>query len=78
MSPPRDTAAARPMSISPDRRPSLDKAGAAEYLGRTERYVQRLVDERRLPHYVVGRRLRFAPADLDEFLAQCRVEAVVE
>jgi excisionase family DNA binding protein len=53
----------------------LDKAGAARYLGRTERYVQRLADERRIPHYVVGRRRRFAPADLDEFLNSCRVEA---
>jgi excisionase family DNA binding protein len=42
------------------------------------RYVQRRVEERRIRHYVVGRRLRFAPADLDEFLAQCRVEAVTE
>jgi hypothetical protein len=36
------------------------------------------VEERRIRHYVVDRRLRFAPADLDEFLAQCRVEAVTE
>lgn len=52
--------------------------GAHPKGSRSLRYVQRRVEERRIRHYVVGRRLRFAPADLDEFLAQCRVEAVTE
>jgi excisionase family DNA binding protein len=60
---------------APDRRPTLDVAAAAVYLGRSERFVRRLAFERRVPHYVVGRRLRFAPADLDAYLLACRVEA---
>jgi len=42
---------------------------AAEYLSVSERYVRRLVTERRLRHTLVGRFVRFAPADLDDFLA---------
>lgn len=43
----------------------LDVAGAAAYLGVGERFIRRLVEERRVRHRKVGRFLRFAPADLD-------------
>lgn len=46
-----------------DRGPLLNIAGAADYLGTTERHVRRLVAERRLPYIKLGdgrsARLRF-------------------
>jgi excisionase family DNA binding protein len=47
---------------------------AAEYLNVNERYMRRLVSERRIPYLKVGRLLRFSPADLDAFIEGCRVE----
>lgn len=52
----------------------LDVAGAAEWLGVDERFVRRLVAERRVTYYKVGRYLRFDAADLDSFLEAGRVE----
>jgi excisionase family DNA binding protein len=59
----------------PGRRRLLDIHQAAEYLGRNEHFVRRLVSRRELAPYKPGRALRFATADLDEYLAACRVEA---
>lgn len=53
----------------------VDLEGAATYLGISTRTVRRLAHERRIPHLRVGRRLRFELADLEAFLARCRVEA---
>lgn len=53
----------------------LDVTAAALVLGTSDRYVRRLVYERRLPHYKVGRHVRIARCDLDAFLAAGRVEA---
>lgn len=53
----------------------LDVPAAALVLGTSDRYVRRLVHERRLPHYKVGRHVRIARRDLDAFLAAGRVEA---
>jgi hypothetical protein len=36
--------------------------------------MRRLVSERRIPYFKVGRLLRFSPADLDAFIEGCRVE----
>jgi len=47
---------------------------AAAYLNVNERYMRRLVSERRIPYFKVGRLLRFSPADLDAFIESCRVE----
>ncbi|MGH9078598.1 MAG: helix-turn-helix domain-containing protein [Acidimicrobiales bacterium] len=47
---------------------------AAEYLNVTERYMRRLVAERRIPYFKVGRLLRFSAADLDSYFDACRVE----
>lgn len=57
------------------RRP-LTLSEAAEHLNVTERYVRRLVAERRVPYLKVGRLLRFQEADLDAYLESCRVEPV--
>jgi excisionase family DNA binding protein len=47
---------------------------AAGYLNVTERYMRRLVAERRIPYFKVGRLLRFSAVDLDSYLEACRVE----
>ncbi len=47
----------------------------AERLGTTERFVRRLVTERRVPFHKVGKYVRFDPADIDEWLVEHRVEA---
>jgi excisionase family DNA binding protein len=54
------------------RRPALDFAGAAAYTGFSERYLRRLVAERRIPHVKMSRsrsgRIYFDPAKLDEWM----------
>lgn len=54
--------------------PPLTVAQAAEYLNVTERYVRRLVAERRVAYHKLGRLLRFQRADLARFLDDGRVE----
>jgi len=39
-----------------------------------ERYMRRLVTDRRLPYFKVGRLLRFSAEDLDAFLESSRIE----
>lgn len=41
----------------------------------TERYVRRLVHERRIPFYNVGALLRFDIADVEHWLAMHRVDS---
>jgi excisionase family DNA binding protein len=53
----------------------LDVPGAARYLGVGERFVRRLVAERRVRFYRVGRHIRFRPGDLEQFLSAGRSEA---
>ncbi|MFE2752814.1 helix-turn-helix domain-containing protein [Actinosynnema sp. NPDC059335] len=48
---------------------------AAEYMSTTERFVRRLVAERRIPFHRLGRLIRFKKADLDAFIEAGRVEA---
>jgi excisionase family DNA binding protein len=47
---------------------------AAAYLGRNERFMRRVVAQRVIPFYRVGHRILFDIADLDAYLAACRVE----
>lgn len=47
---------------------------AAEYLGTTERFIRRLVADRRVVFYKVGRHIRFNIADLEAFVQAGRVE----
>ena len=42
---------------------------AAEYMNASERFARRLVDERRVRVHKVGRFVRIARADLDDYLA---------
>ena len=46
----------------------------AEYLNTSERFVRRLIAERRIAFHHVGRHVRFAITDLDQWLAASRVE----
>jgi excisionase family DNA binding protein len=55
-----------------------DKAGAAEYLGTTQRHIERLWSERKLGGRKVGRFVRFTEKDLDDFLERQRVPALNE
>jgi excisionase family DNA binding protein len=48
---------------------------AAARLGTTARFLRRLVAERRIPYFKIGRHVRFRVADLDSFIAAGRVEA---
>lgn len=57
------------------RRALLDIEQAAEYIGRDIYFVRRLVHRRAIQYYKIGGRLRFDVADLDAFLATCRVES---
>ncbi len=52
----------------------LSITDAAIHLGVTERYVRRLVYERRVPFYKVGRLVRFRETELDQWLEASRVE----
>jgi excisionase family DNA binding protein len=48
---------------------------AAERLGTSERFVRRLVAERRIAYTKLGRHVRIATRDLDAFIVAGRVEA---
>jgi excisionase family DNA binding protein len=54
----------------------LDVAGAAAYLGVSVAFVRRLVLERRVRYFKVGKFVRFRPVDLDAFVAAGRHEPV--
>jgi excisionase family DNA binding protein len=56
-------------------RPLLDIQTAAEKLCCSERFVRRLVQERRIPFIKLGgTRVRFSDSDLDHWIAGQRVE----
>ena len=62
----------------PGRRDSvylLDIPGLAEHLGVTERFVRRLVDERRIPFLKIGKFVRFNPDEIADWVSARRVEA---
>ena len=48
----------------------------AVYLNTSERFVRRLIAERRIAFHHVGRHVRFALSDLDQWLAAGRVEPI--
>ncbi|MFD5175414.1 excisionase [Nocardia sp. NPDC058379] len=52
----------------------LTVAGAAEYLGTGERFIRRLVAERRVVFYKVGSHVRFKASDLEKFAQAGRVD----
>lgn len=52
----------------------LSVSQAAERLGTPVRFIRRLISERRIRFYKVGRYVRLDTHDLDEFIAAGRVE----
>lgn len=51
---------------------------AAGRINMSTRYVRRLVAERRLPTYRLGRAVRISGVDLDAYVAACCVEPITE
>lgn len=51
--------------------PLIDLYEAARRLSVTPRFLRELVQRRELNHYLMGRRLRFDPADLKAYRAGC-------
>ncbi len=49
---------------------------AAAYLNTSQRFVRRLIGERRIAFHKVGAHVRIAVADLDAFLQAGRVEPI--
>lgn len=54
----------------------LDVASLADRLGVSERFVRRLVDQRRIPFHKIGKYVRFHPDEVSQWVARCRVDAV--
>jgi excisionase family DNA binding protein len=54
----------------------LDVDQAAQRLGTGVRFVRRLVAERRIRFYKVGKYVRFHPDDIAEYIRQGCVEAI--
>eukprot|EP01041_Mallomonas_annulata_P030317 gene30317-biopygen22815 len=52
----------------------LDISALATRLAVSERFVRRLVHERRIPYLKVGHFVRFDPRDIDEVLRASRVD----
>jgi excisionase family DNA binding protein len=52
----------------------LDVTQAAEHLGTPIRFIRRLIAERRIPFYKIGRYVRIDTADLDHFIQEGRID----
>jgi len=50
----------------------VDVNNAAAYFGVPVSFIRRLVDERRLVHYKIGRRVMFRHVDIDRFIDESR------
>ncbi|MBP2475723.1 excisionase family DNA binding protein [Crossiella equi] len=50
--------------------------GAADYLGTSVRFVRRLIAERRITFYKLGRHVRLKHVDLEAFVQAGRVEPI--
>lgn len=56
----------------------LNADEAAHRLGVNVRYVRRLVTERRIPYYKVGKFIRFSSIEIDQWLDDRRVPETAE
>ena len=52
----------------------MDVAEVAKRLGVGERFVRRLVEERRISYFKIGRHVRFMRHDVDGWISESRVE----
>ncbi|HVU60342.1 MAG TPA: helix-turn-helix domain-containing protein [Mycobacteriales bacterium] len=48
----------------------------AERLGTSQRFVRRLIAERRIPYTKLGKHVRITECDVEAFIAAGRVEAI--
>lgn len=46
----------------------------ADHLDVTERFVRRLVEDNRVPYLKIGKFVRFHPDDINEWIAETRIE----
>jgi excisionase family DNA binding protein len=58
-----------------DRGPLLTVAQAGEYLGTGERFIRRLITERRIAYVKVGKHVRLERSTLDAFVDAGRVHS---
>ncbi len=58
-----------------DRSPLLTVAQAGEYLGTGERFIRRLITERRIDYVKVGKYVRLERSTLDAFVDSGRVHS---
>ena len=63
------------VSMLATHRKPLNVEEAAEYLGMKPRFIRRLINERRIDFFKVGRFVRLDPDVLDQFLADSVVPA---
>jgi excisionase family DNA binding protein len=56
----------------------LDIDGLAARLGVTERFVRRLVEERRVPYFKLGRLVRFDAAEIEDWLVSHHIDPPVD
>ena len=62
------------MSLSSaEKKPLMDLAAVAEYLGVNHRHIRRLVHERRIPFIKWGHLLRFDPDEIEAWLESARI-----
>lgn len=64
------TVSSKTKAKAPQSDPFYDVAGCAEYLGQTERWVRRNVNEGKLPYVRMGRRLAFRRSALEKWIAE--------
>lgn len=63
------------VTMSDTHRKPLNVDEAAEYLGMKPRFIRRLINERRIDFFKVGRFVRLDPDVLDQFLMDSVVPA---
>lgn len=63
----------RPRQSPPGFSSLLDIHGLAERLGVSERFVRRLIAERRVPFFKVGKFIRFDANDIERWIEEKRV-----
>jgi excisionase family DNA binding protein len=71
-----DTVSDSRQSVRADNARLLDICAAARVLGCSERFVRRLVQERRIPFVkLAGTKVRFSGSELDKWISSQRVES---
>ena len=72
--PQADAPVAHPPSVVTTGSGLLDQAELAARLGVSERFIRRLVSERRITYVKIGKQVRFDPADVDELIERSKVK----